>query len=71
MANDNEQTPDLKQLVGYNGAPRDGSGETDGQTEQEPTETGVENVEQNAKSSEGEPGRSQADTTGGQEAKPR
>lgn len=60
--------PGEKQPIGYNESSRDG-GTTDGQTEQVSSGQvgGVDNVEQDLYSSEGEPGRAQSETTRGQD----
>jgi hypothetical protein len=54
------------QPIGYNEGSREGQ-TTDGQTEQTSSgQIGTDNVEQDQHSSEGEPGRAQSETTGGQ-----
>ena len=56
------------QPVGYNEGSREGQ-TTDGQTEQTSSgQIGTDNVEQDQHSSEGEPGRAQSESTGGQNA---
>lgn len=68
MANNN-QDPGTKQPVGYTERSRDDAQTTDGTTESPPSEEiGTENVEQDLHSSEGEPGRAQSESTGGQKA---
>jgi len=72
MANENEQQNDQggpgtgAQPIGYNEGSREGQ-TTDGQTEQTSSgQIGTDNVEQDQHSSEGEPGRAQSESTGGQ-----
>lgn len=63
--NDDQTGPQDKQPVGFNEQGRTTS-EDSGDTDQPPSTEPEENTPRQEKSSEGEPGRSAADSTGGQ-----